>query len=186
MAGRQSVKPMLQEKETRSLSRRAFLKGRTGSGKGSDRVSDKHYLPWTTPEGILQACHRCDACRQACPEGIIVQGDGGFPTVSFKEGECTFCGDCRTACPEPVFHQETESIWPLKAFIHDSCLARQHIQCQSCQDHCDPKAIRFRFETGSIPQPIILQEACTGCGACVSVCPAGSLSVSVVDPEAIK
>ena len=159
------------------LSRRALLRGRTAPGSDG-RERDAHFfLPWATSRSILSACERCGDCADACPEQIIICGDGGFPTVSFAEGECTFCGDCAAVCKVGVFTPDQAVPWSLKAEIGTHCFTQKGIECRSCQDHCDAKAIRFRYACGAIAEPEISQDLCTGCGACISVCPADCISV---------
>ncbi|WP_169543901.1 ferredoxin-type protein NapF [Sneathiella aquimaris] len=177
-----------------SVSRRAFL---TGGAKASQRAKQREvraYLPWSTPERILAACDQCERCLSACPEGIIQKTAQGYPTVNFEKGECTFCESCKEACPQPVFYTDPEEIgerplvWTLKAEISDACLAKNDIQCQSCQDHCDPRAIRFQYQRNAIAEPVIQIADCTGCGACVSVCPANCISIEepVQDPADLR
>ena len=78
-----------------SISRASLLRGRLRGGPPPLRP------PWALAEpAFLEACTRCDACRAACPEGILVRGSGGFPLVDFQRGECTFCGRCAAACED--------------------------------------------------------------------------------------
>jgi ferredoxin-type protein NapF len=126
---------------------------------------------------VLEACVRCGACAAACPEGIIVTGDGGYPEISFQSGECTFCGACAEACDAAVFDLTQGAPWFQAAQIADTCLARREIVCQSCRDACPEGAITFTVTRGRPSQPHVNNAACTGCGACVSPCPAGAVTV---------
>ncbi|MCE7629310.1 ferredoxin-type protein NapF, partial [Vibrio fluvialis] len=57
--------------------------------------SSKVRLPWiANPAAFIDDCTRCGRCRDACEMSIIVNGDGGFPTVDFQIDECTFCYQC--------------------------------------------------------------------------------------------
>lgn len=156
--------------------RRALLRGRfRPQAKGLP-------LPWALPWTQFSAgCSRCDGCIKACPEQIIVRGEGGFPTLDFTRGECTFCGQCVDACNEPLFLLRTLSPWSLKAHIGSGCLAFGKVFCQSCQDACETRAIRFRPVVGGIPTPSIEPADCTGCGACVAGCP--TQAITVADPR---
>lgn len=60
----------------------------------------------------------------------------------------------------------------------DLCInARAHnILCRRCEEICEPKAITVA--TDSID---LTDDACTGCGGCVPVCPAGALRLTVFD-----
>jgi ferredoxin-type protein NapF len=138
--------------------------------------------PWArSVSAFAGACTRCGDCAAACPTGII-DATGPFPVVDFAHGECTFCGDCVRACPEPAFDRIAfdagAAPWTLVAAIGEACLARKNVVCQSCGDACAVRAIHFRAEPGRVPMPRLDPSACTGCGACVSVCPADAVVVT--------
>lgn len=155
------------------VQRRNWLRGRFSSPPTA------LHLPWLkSAASFYNDCTRCGECQRACPERIIVRGDGGFPEIDFENGECTFCARCTQACPEPLFEFDPgHPPWNYIASIGQSCLAYQGVSCQSCQDSCDVRAIKFSFQVGKTPQPRLNQEQCTGCGACVSVCPVFAISV---------
>lgn len=160
-----------------SLARRAFLRG------GRPSASD-HRPPWTGSD-FIDTCVRCDSCINACPEGILRKGDGGFPRIDFEHDACTFCQECVQACDEPVFDLAREAFqW--RAGIRDSCLAKAGIHCQSCQDACEPKAISFRYSVGHVPLPEVDIDSCTGCGACVAVCPQDAIELAVPEHEQVN
>ncbi|MFM5149763.1 ferredoxin-type protein NapF [Aeromonas hydrophila] len=155
-----------------NLSRRSLFRGRLTSNE--PRVQ----LPWSVAWSDFAAdCTRCGDCLTACPEQILVKGDGGFPSVDFLRGECTFCGECVAACKVPIFRSTTEAPWQYIAHIEANCLAHGQVFCQRCQDSCEPRAIRFSPVLGRVPTPSIDAAACTGCGACVMDCPVGSIRV---------
>ena len=154
------------------LARRGLFRGRL-------RVAEPPVqLPWSVawPQ-FSTGCTRCGDCLTACPEQILVNGEGGFPTVDFQRGECTFCGDCVAACKEPLFRPASETPWQYKASIAANCLANGQVYCQRCQDSCEPRAIRFIPTLGRVPTPVIELDSCNGCGACVQDCPVGSIKV---------
>ncbi len=135
--------------------------------------------PWTNPNiDFTDICTRCDKCTNACETKVIFRGDGGFPEVSFDNGECTFCEDCVSVCPEPVFDLNQTEPWAVKAKIVDSCLAYQGVWCQSCKDSCDSEAISFEYIINNAPLPKIDLNLCTGCGACLEPCPNNSIIFS--------
>lgn len=161
-----------------ALSRMQFLRGEFRAGPAAMRP------PWAWQESVFtDKCIRCDRCRLACPTGILVAGRGGFPQVDFAKGECTFCGECLKTCLDgafdlAAFDQGVSSAWPLRAHIGDACLTAQKVVCRSCGEVCEPRAIRFKPALGGVSHPGLDVGACTGCGACVAVCPASAITVS--------
>ena len=87
--------------------RRAFFRGRA-------RPKAEIRPPWARDEAaFIDHCTRCNDCLKACPQNILVAGDGGYPTVDFKVAECTFCGDCVSACqPKALWRAENAAPWP--------------------------------------------------------------------------
>jgi ferredoxin-type protein NapF len=65
---------------------------------------------------------------------------------------------------------------PRMAVVAEDCLALRGVACDLCRDSCDANAIRFTPRLGAPASPRIT-EACTGCGDCLPVCPAQSLSL---------
>ena len=135
-------------------------------------------MPWALAEDeFLARCTRCSACIDACPERIVVCGSGGFPEVDFSKGGCTFCGRCADACVPRALDRAAGEPWTLKATIGDACLARNRVVCRSCGERCEARAIRFVPALGGAADPVVNLERCTGCGACVAVCPVSAIEV---------
>lgn len=162
-----------------ALTRRQFLRGSFSARAAEIRP------PWAVDEDAFTSrCTRCGACAQACPSRIITTGAGGYPRVDFSRDECTFCGECAAACRDgALVHQSDEAPWSCKASITQSCLARANVVCRTCGDACESRAIRFRPRIGGASLPEIDIDACTGCGACVAVCPAGAVTVTAASLE---
>jgi ferredoxin-type protein NapF len=64
---------------------------------------------------------------------------------------------------------------PLIVAFGDTCIARQNVVCRTCSDFCDASAIRFSPRLGGAALPELVAEKCTGCGACIPVCPGGAI-----------
>ncbi|MGB0941724.1 MAG: ferredoxin-type protein NapF [Marinomonas sp.] len=178
-------------------SRRAlFLKPFTVA----EHASEHSYLPLRPPWSLvdsdfLDQCSRCHICIDTCEENIIKVGDAGYPELDFSKGECSFCEACLKTC-EGQFKQglldgnlckSSPAIvkkvglapfyFDLK--IDDTCLSKHKIACQSCQEVCESEAISMKW-LSSIPVPELALDDCTGCGACLSICPSNSFMMSAL------
>ena len=129
---------------------------------------------------FVELCNSCGDCIHSCPTSILVKGRAGFPVVDFSKGECEFCGNCVVSCNSGAIqqkHEPDEAPWPLKAVFADSCVTYQGVICRSCAEQCEVRAIDFKLCAGRVPQPELSVTVCSGCGACVSICPVGAISV---------
>jgi len=161
-------------------SRRSFLRGNVKSDVVPVRP------PWTDEQLLVETCTRCNDCITACPENVLVRGEGGYPAFDPKQGYgmCTFCGDCAKACSQGTFDAARSPAWSLRAEIAPAaCLAEAAIHCETCRDSCDASAIDKIFRIGKPARLQISVETCTGCGACISVCPADAVHL-VYDTDA--
>jgi ferredoxin-type protein NapF len=121
--------------------RRAFFtRGRV------DKTSDDVHLPWLKSEDLfLDKCTQCNECVQACPENVIVKGQGGYPTVDFSKGECTFCEDCAKVCPESLFDTKQENAWDLS--LKPKVDLSACTSCGACISGCPAQAITLKPNT---------------------------------------
>ncbi|NNE63852.1 MAG: ferredoxin-type protein NapF [Gammaproteobacteria bacterium] len=140
--------------------------------------------PWSAAEQAFRAaCNSCGNCLKCCPTQIISLGRGRMPQVSFDKGECLFCGNCVNSCDTGALSRQN-AVWNLQAFIDNSlCLAYQNIECRSCEDNCEVRAIKFAFLIGNVGRPQLNLENCTGCGACYAICPAGAIQIKTATSE---
>lgn len=157
------------------LSRRRLLQGSVRAERSPLRP------PWADTESVfVERCTRCQQCLQQCPQHIIVTGDGGFPEVNLRRGECTFCGECVRACNDaaliPLAAWTEPAPWTVRAVIGRTCFSFNGIACRVCADHCVARAIRFFALRGGAFVPRLDVSRCTGCGACISACPADAIS----------
>ncbi|MCP4429878.1 MAG: ferredoxin-type protein NapF [Gammaproteobacteria bacterium] len=160
------------------IDRVAFLSGDV-SGRNSPVRP-----PWSIAEfDFRSTCNSCGNCLNSCPTQIIIPGRGRMPQLSFEKGECTFCGNCVDSCETAALNRNIDT-WNLKASIDEStCLAYQRVECRSCEDNCESRAIRFTARIGNVGQPVLNLESCTGCGACYSTCPSRAIKIKTVPYE---
>jgi len=155
-----------------NASRRNFLKAKK-------TVATDSLLPWIKDsQNFFDNCSQCGDCVTACPEQIIIKGDGGYPAINFDLGECTFCGKCATSCEENIFVATSELPWHKKAVINKQCLALVNVYCRSCAESCERQALTFQLGLSAIPQ--INTDLCNGCGACVAPCPQQAILVKEI------
>ncbi|MBM7060693.1 ferredoxin-type protein NapF [Pseudomonas sp. UL073] len=136
--------------------------------------------PWTASD-FTERCTRCNACLDACPEQVLIGGDGGFPQLELSHSGCSLCGDCASVCEAGVFDLSRVAFaWHAQIDAH--CLALAGIHCRSCEDACAARAIRFQLQLGGPAQPQLDPLACTGCGACLAPCPNQAIRLIAEEP----
>ena len=128
------------------------------------------------PPWIRAHCSSCSACISACPEAILRAGPAGTPVIDFATNACTFCRACADACSEDVFDL-TARPWSVVAQIQPACLLNQGVSCRTCTDACEVSAMRFKLRAGSMGQVDVDADTCTGCGACVGMCPVNAIAI---------
>ena len=162
--------------------RRAFLQGRFSQTKGNAIRP-----PGAVPDGFEDACTKCGECLKSCPESILSSDPHGLPVLDPTIAECTFCGVCVDACTTSALRAELIAGWPWRAAVDDStCLSMNGVSCRTCQDSCEPGAIRFKLQTGGRAEPILDMDRCNGCGACVALCPVSAVALERRPPPQME
>ena len=137
--------------------------------------------PWAITESLFtEICTNCGECISHCPTHIIKSARANFPVVDFSSGECLFCEQCVDVCkPQALLKTRAETPWAIKAFIDETaCIAYQGVECRSCFDPCETRAIQMPPRLGGICIPVLNSNNCTGCGACFSVCPVQAITMN--------
>lgn len=157
-------------------SRRRFLLGNSSSSE-----HNPIHPPWTDAASLLSACTGWGDCLSTCPEGILITGNNNFPEISFAENACTFCGKCAEACSEPVFAKTDSRAFSHVVEIQSTCLMLRGVECRSCAEACPSKALLFDYQIGPAGGIKVDGAACTGCGACLPICPVTAIAISRPD-----
>lgn len=89
------------------------------------------------------------------------------------------CHKCVDVCQQPVFRPLSELAWTHKVAINKQCLTSKAVECRSCEDSCEMRAIYFKRQLGGISQPLLALENCNGCGACLRSCPVSAITLSL-------
>ncbi len=128
-------------------------------------------------------CDFCEDCLNVCeagalkklPQKLLLSGD--LPANKNNSNK-------REALSEPTDEAGSESFlppWYIKASIDlNNCLSMNATICRSCGESCDDEAIKFNLKLGGIAEPVLNTASCTGCGACLSVCPVQAVKLSTV------
>jgi ferredoxin-type protein NapG len=143
-----------------------------------------------------EACADCTDCLEACPRDAIFKvasGDGqGTPAIDPLSAPCVLCLDlpCIPACPAEVLLPvtRTEVRMGTAEVIEARCRHHRGEACTTCHDACPLPGVAMILEAtspgASAPpraagrdapeagrRPVIVPEACTGCGTCLWACP---------------
>lgn len=118
----------------------------------------------------------------ACPEGVLKLGAGRLVELDLSSAGCTLCGECASRCEAGLF-DGARPAFPWIATIGEACLALAGIHCRSCQDACEPAAIRFRPAPGGVALAELDSQRCNGCGACLAPCPSQAIQLRALSTK---
>jgi len=162
----------------------------------SGPVADTHLRPpGALPEKDFRAaCVRCGLCAGICPRGCIeLSGidDGpalaGLPFIDARQRACDLCMRCTEVCPTAALtvidadKREVAARVAMGTAVVDesTCLSFLGRLCGICRDACPYPGEAIKL--GSWARPIVIAEACVGCGLCVEICPQQPTSIRI-DP----
>jgi ferredoxin-type protein NapF len=190
---KQSIPKSLTLVKIKPEGRRLFLAGIAGLAAGAlipHRLfaSQNKFIrpPFSLPDPEFNmVCARCGNCSAVCPTSIInpspdIRSIESFltPSIDFTESyclpECKLCGDvCPSGAIEKFSLENKKDHIMARAVIHmDDCLLQHLKECDLCKYHCKYDAIEIaRTGHDQIKLPRVIEEKCTGCGACKIICP---------------
>ncbi len=132
---------------------------------------------------FLKYCTRCYQCIDVCPADALhpagISGgipNFGTPVLDWKK--CIFCMNCIRTCPTGAIKRiSRDDIDIGNAIInHDTCLTWSgQSKCDICYNACRYDAIKLENKI----YPVVLEDPCTGCGACERKCPTNPKSIVV-------
>ena len=150
--------------------------------------------PGALPEAdFLAACIRCGQCIAACPPEydslhLAASRPGlsfGTPWVDSRRTPCRLCNDydelkCIAACPTAALSpvSDLREIRMGTAVIDEErCLAYNDVVCRACWHACPFPGEAIRFDERL--RPVVVDEACIGCGLCDHACPTDESSIPI-------
>lgn len=160
-----------------------MLRNPADSRQQRTRRGDSGHTPHLPPpwadRHFLTRCTRCMECLPVCPQGVLVRGADGYPSIDYSLGSCTFCNECVSICRARALERThpDNPAWHRTAGIVTTCLELQRHFCRSCAEQCTVDAIRFMPLSGGRSLPMVQSVLCTGCGACVRHCPVDAIKV---------
>ena len=158
-------------------------------------------VPLTPPgsrsvEDFYARCTACQLCVAECPNGVL-RASADFdrfmqPEMSYERGYCRpECTRCSELCPSGAIRritreEKTEYHIGLAAVDRSLCVVENGgISCGNCARHCPSGAILMVPVDASDPEglcrPVVMEDLCTGCGACENLCPVRPLSAIKVN-----
>ena len=137
-------------------------------------------------------CTGCQLCVNACPNGVLRPSTDlqhlMQPEMSYEKGYCRpECNACSQVCPSgailPVEAGQKLNMSIGKASVNlDLCLsATGEASCGNCARHCPVGAILMVTGEGGRKIPTLVENECTGCGACEFLCPTRPISAITVN-----
>ncbi len=138
---------------------------------------------------FLETCSKCGNCIRACPyfalRPVLMANefDRGTPALRIGEAFCRFCHEfpCVAACPTGALSQKQQSRLHkigCAEVIAGNCIRKDGTDCRACFDKCEEigscaiKLVTSAQNDAECSFPEIINSKCSGCGACLTVCPA--------------
>ena len=146
------------------------------------------------PASFAALCSRCYGCVNVCPTGIIrlagaadrALGQFFQPEIDFSRGICKEdCHACTRVCPTGAIalltrEQKRNRQIGLAVVNQETCVSWANDEaCMQCETPCPYHAIMPDVNAWGIARPIVIEDACRGCGACEVACPVTPKAITV-------
>jgi len=145
-------------------------------------------------DAFLAACIRCSLCVEACPYGTLHPSDlgagaaAGAPTFEARSTPCYLCqgyegARCIPVCPTGALRplgDFREARMGVAVLDETTCWAYHRKLCRACWHACPYPNEAIRFDRRL--RPVVVADACIGCGLCEHACPTEERAAIVVEP----
>ncbi len=137
---------------------------------------------------FLERCTRCDACREACPHGAVLEyteASGSplahTPVLRPEVRACEMCEGfpCAVACEDGALVVPDMPVWKLGEVrvVEERCLTHLGPECGACVDLCPEDLAAIALVDG---HPVVDEPACVGCGRCIRACPTSPKAIEIL------
>jgi MauM/NapG family ferredoxin protein len=157
-----------------ALPKIAFSKGLFTSPVTTNKLRP----PGAVPEEIFAGkCIRCGRCVEVCPYRSIRLLDiragifTGTPIIDACEVPCYLCMKCVLICPTGTLKKipQEQTRMGLAVVNRHRCYTWEGTTiCRTCFDVCPFKGRAIILDE---LRPVIVNDACVGCGICTHACP---------------
>lgn len=145
-------------------------------------------------------CIRCLRCAEVCPVEAIRVGPalgGSSPSLPVLEPQtqaCTLCMKCTEVCPTGALSPIPRE---LEAIRENVRMGMALLDRQRCLTHTRQASCRLCFEvcpfsgeaitlSGLGQGPVIMPDACVGCGRCAEACPSQAKAIQIIPLKGAK
>ena len=144
-------------------------------------------------DSVFQAaCIRCGLCGTVCENGCIryLAADepswGGLtPYLDVRERSCTLCMRCTDVCPSGALSRVEPDLEVVARVVRmgtavvdpDRCISYLGRVCGYCHDACPLPGRAIKLVPPA--KPVVIADACVGCGRCVEQCPQSPTAIDV-------
>jgi ferredoxin len=123
--------------------------------------------------------------------------DVGKPFLDYGRAYCQFeCDLCFRVCPTgallPIASEDKKRSRVGRSLLSlELCIVKtKKTNCGACAEHCPSGALTMVRPSagpgaGSLPEPVIDEDYCIGCGACETVCPSRPDKAILVEGRAL-